>query len=398
MHPTLPSDSLPTIVSALVPLLPESGTTVVPDCPAGKERAAHISRLLPSLKSLEFVLRQLHLPTDGEVPALKARLLPVWDRLHPFLLVAELASHWRQAAIEEVACRTLTPDELTPCHNDHGKLDRLLLALRLFETAPECLQQVGVLDQWLRLSLRQFTLVGPRRPLRRLGTPRGQRRIQALVDALNPLEGDRRVRVHTMVARPSGALLIAVSAHPSPTLGDLEYIHLEADGQHLRLAKERAEFVHPLAERIASEHSVWVCRYEPDRWTTCPGTALRLVDAAIDGDVPGLHLLQVEVGQAPLAGGPTLVFKAHPNLSDLGDTVRHFETAVGPLTRYPTLMSRVRLSLGGHHLTVHFPDNVSEARFKLVDQHLDVEEVQAMREFVNDRFGPGSRAVDRIAG
>ncbi len=392
MHPTLPSDSL----SGLVALLPAHSIAFIRTTEA--DRAAHISRLLPTPKSLALVLRQLHQPTDGDALALQARLTRAGERVVPFLVVAEFARHTRQDAIEEVAHRLLTPDELAACRNRHGRPDRLLLALHLFATAPEALHQVHVLDRWLGLSLRQFVLVGPRRPLHRLATNAGQRRIKAVVDALPPLDSTRRVHVHAMVPRSSGALLLAVGSRPSPTLEDLDYIQFEDGGQHIRLTKERSAFVLPLAERIASELSGWVCRYEADRWSTCPATALRLVDAAVDGDVPGLRLLQVEVRQAPLAGGPTVVLKANPALPDLGRTIRHFESAVGPLTRYPTLLSRVRLTLGERDLTIHFPEGATEARFKLVDQHLDVGEVQAMRDFVHDRFGRGNRATDRNAG
>jgi hypothetical protein len=106
-----------------------------------------------------------------------------------------------------------------------------------------------------------------------------------------------------------------------------------------------------LANRIASKYFGCPCEYENEVQVTPKALIVEFVETLKQDECKFLTLVEITAKNSPLDGAPGLRISGDGETS-IGESVRHFENAVGDITSNPDLIKSIKVLYGGKRVKV----------------------------------------------
>ncbi len=277
----------------------------------------------------------------GRVQAKKDELRTNFDELRPYILVQEFARCKAKLAVITVAQQVLPPNVLTICQKGDGDYDTLALCFAIYGHDESALPSILHLDRIHKTGFARMKMKGNRRrPRQALADFLNGQTVQQVLVRYDRSKADGRTSEfkNVMAHGHQHLLFIRRCERPSRIMHGHTIVHgyrpewivlVYYDGaKRVNISSLSVQDSLEIADCIASEYYGADCEYENDREVTYARQLERFLARLRSGADEELSLVELVVGNTPLAGSPSMTL-THRQSRPIGPALDQFEQAIG---------------------------------------------------------------------
>lgn len=283
--------------------------------------------------------------------------------LDPYVLVEQFSQFKSKVAVLDFARRVLPSSVVEPCEKGEEDADKTALLFAVFQHRWSDLRLVFHLDKIHKSGFARMKLKGnARKPKKDFKSWLNQDSAKKILAAFDGSRRDglkselksvfarddrilvfiRRAERPDHLVRPGGGVILGYKS-------EWIILHFEDGAKRVDISSVSISIPLEVANRIATAYFGKDCEYENESVVTYTKQLERFV-AHVRQDSQGtLVLVEIACADSPLEGSPKVKI-SHPDSRSIGDSISHFEKAVGmlPLERIESvkvLFRKKRVSL-----------------------------------------------------